>query len=185
MIYFTSDQHFFHQRVIEYDRRPFASLKEMHETIITNWNSVVRAKDRVYCLGDIAFGNPKRFAPLIARLNGQIVLVRGNHCRQNGFKLRRLIIDGKPLFHDYCDIKYIKLAGQWVCLSHFPYNDIRFKEFAPVDCGHYLIHGHIHNTDPNIVRDRMINVGCMLWDYKPVSETQILEIMSGGEPWKK
>jgi len=185
MIWFTADLHCFHNNIIELDRRPFASLYEMHETLVHNWNQVVKAVDRVYVLGDIAFGNPKRFAPLLARFNGQIVLVRGNHCRQNSFKLRKLIVDGKPILHDYCDIKYIKMAGQDVCLSHFPYADERFRELCPVDCGHWLIHGHIHNTNPAIVRRKMINVGTMMWNYAPVSETQILEIMNGGEPWKQ
>jgi calcineurin-like phosphoesterase family protein len=139
----------------------------------------------VYHLGDFAFGNPARWAAIVKELHGLITLVRGNHDRQNGAGLRKLIVDGKPMFHHYCDIKYIKLGGVDVCLSHYPYNDERFKELAPVDCGHWLIHGHSHNTDPRIVRGRMINVGTMMWGYTPVSETQIIEIMNGGEPWKK
>jgi calcineurin-like phosphoesterase family protein len=185
MNWYTADLHCFHTNIIAFDQRPFASLDEMHETLVRNWNAVVRAKDRVYVCGDIAFGNPKRFAPLLARLQGQIVLIRGNHDIQNGFKLSRLIVDGKSMFHDYADIKYIKIADKWVCLSHYPYGDERFFEMAPNDRGHWLIHGHSHNTNPAIVRDRMINVGTMLWKYTPVSETQILAIMNGGEPWKK
>ena len=35
--------------------RPFADLDEMHETVILNWNSVVRKKDEVYILGDFLY----------------------------------------------------------------------------------------------------------------------------------
>ena len=34
--------------------RPFASVSEMHEVMVANWNQVVQAQDTVYHLGDIA-----------------------------------------------------------------------------------------------------------------------------------
>ena len=179
MRWFTSDLHLFHNKIIEYDKRPFTSLEEMHETIITRWNAVVKSKDTVYVLGDIGFGNPKRLVPILKRLNGMIILVRGNHCRQNGFKMRKMIVDGMPMFHDYCDIKYIKMANQDVCLSHYPYNDDRFKELGPTDCGHWLIHGHTHR--PAVPGSRMICVSCNVWDYTPVPETKILEIINNAK----
>lgn len=51
----------------------------MNETMIENWNRVVRPGDKVYHLGDVFFGNPKDFPSLWSRLNGAKRLVVGNH----------------------------------------------------------------------------------------------------------
>lgn len=39
-IWFTSDTHFFHDKVVEYSQRPFAGVEEMNEGLIARWNSV-------------------------------------------------------------------------------------------------------------------------------------------------
>ena len=49
----TSDTHFFHNRIIQYEDRPFANAMEMNEQMIERWNSVVRKDDLVYHLGDV------------------------------------------------------------------------------------------------------------------------------------
>jgi len=185
MKWFTADLHFFHAQILEYDKRPFASLEHMHSVMVRNWNATVKGKDTVYILGDVGFGSVTRLATVLNQLNGQLILVRGNHDRKNNLKLRKLIIDGEPVFHDYSDIEHVKIGDQWVCLSHFPYDETRFRELAPQDCGHWLLHGHTHNLNPKIVRGRMINVGCMLWDYKPVSEDTVRDIMQKGELWTR
>lgn len=79
-IWFTSDQHFGHANIIEYEKesRPFNSVEEMNECLVDRWNSVVYPGDTVYCLGDFAFG--RRNVTLYAsRLNGKKRLVLGNH----------------------------------------------------------------------------------------------------------
>lgn len=53
-IWFTSDLHLNHSKIIEYCNRPFSNIEEMNEMLINNWNSVVKPKDIVFCLGDIA-----------------------------------------------------------------------------------------------------------------------------------
>ena len=78
MIYFTSDQHFYHSNVIAYCARPFASVEEMNLAIVANWNAVVRPEDTVYVLGDfsLAIRPVELFSHL---LNGTKFFIPGNH----------------------------------------------------------------------------------------------------------
>mgnify|MGYP001566113267 CR=1 FL=1 len=176
MRWFTSDTHFFHNKILIYDNRPYKTIEEMVECLILNWNNSVSKRDIVYHLGDFAFGNPKRWKHVTDRLNGNITLVRGNHDLQNGATLKRLVVDGKPIFNDVVDIEEISMNYGRVVLSHYPYKDGRFPQLAPRDLGNWQIHGHVHNNMPKFTQ-RSINVCCGVWDYFPVSENQINEIM--------
>ena len=77
--FFTSDHHFGHKNILEYekDARPFTTIEEMNETLIERWNDVVAPKDIVYHLGDFAFG--KSNIKIAERLYGKKRLVMGNH----------------------------------------------------------------------------------------------------------
>ena len=72
-IWYTSDTHFGSERTLELSKRPFKSVEEMDNTIISNWNKVVAPEDYVFHLGD--FGDYER----VKELNGKIVLVKGNY----------------------------------------------------------------------------------------------------------
>ena len=52
-IYMTSDQHFGHASIIEYENRPFSSADEMNSYMLKKWNQKVSKKDKVYFLGDL------------------------------------------------------------------------------------------------------------------------------------
>lgn len=69
-VFFTSDTHYHHARVIHYSKRPFESVDEMGEALIANWNAVVRPGDLVYHLGDFAFCDAARAVVIAKRLNG-------------------------------------------------------------------------------------------------------------------
>lgn len=43
-IWFTADTHFNHDNIREHCNRPFDNADEMDETLITNWNSLVKKK---------------------------------------------------------------------------------------------------------------------------------------------
>ena len=55
MIYFTADTHFDHANIIRFCNRPFATVGEMNEALIANWNRKVHGNDTVYILGDMFF----------------------------------------------------------------------------------------------------------------------------------
>ena len=79
-IFFTSDLHFGHEGIIRMCNRPFQTLEEMDETLIKNWNSLAKPKDKVYVLGDffMYYKKPK-LREILNRLNGTKILIKGNH----------------------------------------------------------------------------------------------------------
>ena len=81
-VFFTSDLHFGHTNVITFDKRPFSSVEEMDEELIKRWNKKVGKGDLVYVLGDMIWKSSNNDAEnLIRSLNGQIILIKGNHDR--------------------------------------------------------------------------------------------------------
>lgn len=84
MIYFTSDLHFGHQKDFLYAPRGFASIDEMNEEIITNWNQLIEPEDEVYVLGDLCLGGGSDEAlqanqQRLQQLNGNLHIILGNH----------------------------------------------------------------------------------------------------------
>lgn len=85
-IFVISDTHLNHKNILTFtDKhsgkpvRPFHSLEEMNETMIDNWNKVVKPGDKVYHLGDVFFGPKEEFQRMWPRLHGKKRLVVGNH----------------------------------------------------------------------------------------------------------
>ena len=81
-IFFTSDLHFGHENVIRFDNRHFNTVEEMDEEMIKRWNTKVGKGDIVYVLGDFIWkATTNEAVNIIRRLNGQIILIKGNHDR--------------------------------------------------------------------------------------------------------
>lgn len=144
-VWFTSDLHFHHRNICKYCNRPYNSLEEMHEALITNWNSVVKEDDTVFLLGDMGFCGYEKLKELLSRLNGNIILVTGNHDAPS--VVQHLLDDG-ILFASFnlCSITIIgdkECPNQKLTLCHFPMIDWYDKE-----CGAWMVHGHQHQL-PN------------------------------------
>ena len=122
-IFITADNHFFHKNIIRYCNRPFNSVEEMNETMIKNWNDIVNDNDIVIHLGDFAFRNRAR--EIRSKLNGTIILIRGNHdynlSESDGF----IIVEGNLIIGNNI-------------LSHRPLQEI--------PKGFINIFGHIHHN---------------------------------------
>ena len=181
-IFFTADTHFGHENVIQFDKRPFASADEMDEEMIKRWNNKVGKGDLVYVLGDMIWKSIADYAePLIKSLNGQIILIKGNHDRfiKNG-KAKKALAGIK----DYDDIVVTLEDGnkRRCILSHY---------FMPFYNGHRyqttLLHGHSHSSEESNIeqeiarnlnergfQNEIYNVGCMHWNYEPVTLDEIL-----------
>jgi calcineurin-like phosphoesterase family protein len=178
--WFTSDHHFGHKNIIEYCDRPFGSVDEMNETLVAIWNDCVAADDTVYYLGDFSLKQSmmERYAP---RLKGRKFLIAGNHdsCHPSH---RNGKWGDVGVYRKYFEGVFEEFEWEGLMLHHMPYHDEdddRFPEYRPVSDGRILLHGHVHQRW--LVYDNQINVGVDVWDYKPVSEQQIRELVAGIE----
>ncbi len=181
-IFFTSDNHFGHERVIGFDNRPFASVEEMDAEMIRRWNVKVGKGDLVYVLGDMIWKTRNEDAPgLIKSLNGQIILIKGNHDRFLHNAKAKSALAGIKDYEDIC-VTLQDGTKKRCILSHY---------FIPMYNGHRYqaihLHGHSHFTDEAYVeidiadklsergiRTEIYNVGCMYWNYEPVTLDEII-----------
>lgn len=180
MIYFTSDQHFFHTNVIRFCDRPFKTVEEMNEKIVYFYNTIVYPEDTVYHLGDfsMAFRPVETFVP---RLNGIKHLISGNHdfCHPAHKKGKKDLEKWKQKYIDagFSSVKEedsIEINGQKVLLHHMPYRNLepgphgeKYSQFRLENKGLWLLHGHVHEKWKT--KEKMINVGVDVWDFKPIS----------------
>jgi calcineurin-like phosphoesterase family protein len=185
--YFTADQHFGHQNIIEYCDRPFHSVGEMNAALVANWNAVVSPHDTVHVLGDVAMGRREESMPLIGQLAGHKILYPGNHDRcWYGHGERALRLEQEYLDAGFDEIRQGPLAmtvgNREVLVCHLPYQGDsgeteRYRKFRPVDEGMWLLHGHVH--EKWCQQGRMVNVGVDVWDFTPVAEEVIARLMDG------
>lgn len=167
--YFSSDWHLDHKNVIKYDNRPFKSVDEMNETIIVNYNNIVKPEDDFYFLGDFSF-NVKKMENHLSRLNGNLFFIKGNH-------------DGKEhinLYKKYGiflgEQKEIKVNNQSIILNHYS-----MKVWNKSHHGTWHLYGHSHGSLPDDKNSLSFDAGCMLFDYKPIEFEQVQKIMSKKE----
>ncbi len=138
-IYFASDHHLFHKNILHFKDdagnpvRPFASLEEMHETLIENHNKVVKPSDIIYFGGDVAFSYGPELAALMARFNGKKRLLLGNHDVLKGTNL-------STFFKKITLVRHFKEMNMWC--SHIPMHKGSFRHKAL-----YNLHGHTHQND--------------------------------------
>jgi len=172
MKYFTSDLHIKHKNILKFTKRPCEDIEQMQEIIITEWNKQITPEDITYHLGDLCFGKPQAAVDFIKQLNGEIHLLKGNHCNKN---LQREL-NKLPNVHAY-DTPYLEIKenGQHIVLCHYPiycWNRERY--------GAWMLHGHCHNSF--IGHGKMIDVGLdACWEnynlFRPISFDEVSVIM--------
>lgn len=121
----------------------------MNEDMIVMWNEKVSPQDTVYILGDVAFMPTSESVKILQRLNGNKVLVEGNHDQKS---LRDPVFRGcfKEI-HKYYSMTY---AGTRVIMFHYP--------IAEYDCQHrgaVHFHGHLHGNPSGLEHYRVRDMG--------------------------
>lgn len=156
--YIISDTHFNHHNVIKYSNRPFESVEQMNQTLITNWNNTVKKTDTIYILGDFVFGNKESISKTLSQLNGKKILIMGNHDRR---------IKKNPIW-------WLNLGFDVVHNYPIVYRDKYILSHEPIeDTGRFInIHGHIHDEQIDI--GKYINVSVEHWNYTPINLDKII-----------
>ena len=134
MIYFISDTHFGHRRILQYSRQIFDNIEQMDQAILNEINAVVGVNDVLYILGDFCIYNkePIYYRSLIQCSKVHIVL--GNHdlCRKG--KIRNF--DG---FTTVNHVNQIIAYNKKIYLSHYPH-----RSWPSSHKGSYHLYGHVH-----------------------------------------
>ena len=178
-VFFTSDSHFNHFNIIGSCNRPFTDEKEMNEVLINNWNSVVDEESVVFHLGDFAWGGYVKWKDVRDRLNGHIILIKGNHDDKN------LTSTGEKEFFEYVTYQMkLKIEGRPVYLNHYPFLCYGGVYREPQDQV-WALHGHIH-LGPNSLGGKDVprmeylyptqyDVGVDMNNYTPISWKEVKE----------
>lgn len=155
--FLVSDTHFGHAGVCRFTEkdgvtkiRPWTDPDEMDEEMIRRWNDTVRPNDKVYHLGDVVI-NRKSLATM-ARLNGDKVLIRGNHdiFRDDEYRLY------------FRELRAYHVMNGMI-LSHIPLHPESLGRFGT------NIHGHLHS---NRVK-KIIGVDVSTGEFKYSNENDV------------
>jgi calcineurin-like phosphoesterase family protein len=149
--FLVSDTHFGHAGVCRFTEadgvtkiRPWTDPAEMDEEMIRRWNDTVRPTDKVYHLGDVVIN--RKALPTLARLNGDKVLIRGNHDIFRDSEYREYFRELRA---------YHVLNG--MILSHIPVHEASLGRFG------VNVHGHLHTNRVKKARGVDARTGTVLY----------------------
>lgn len=205
-VYLTSDLHLGHERVATL--RGFDSVAEHDAAVADRWRALVKPRDTVWVLGDLAAASPVHALAILATLPGEKVLVAGNHDRCHPMhrdahrrQAAYLTTGGGPFVATLSGARK-RIGGEDVLLSHFPYlrdrEEPRHLQWRLRDEGLPLVHGHTHGEErltvtpammtdpwhgePEEVAPRRIevHVGVDAWGLSPVAEHDVAALIAEG-----
>ena len=160
MLFFTSDTHFADTRVLRIDRRPFPSLEEHDQALITNWNEIVGHEDEIWHLGDFARGRTAGYADhILSALNGRKHLIIGNNDDSATTGAR-----GWASVQHYAELTR---GDRLIVLCHYP-----FRTWNGMGKKSINLHGHSHGRLKPVTRQ--FDVGIDVWNFRPVSLATVL-----------
>jgi calcineurin-like phosphoesterase family protein len=150
--FLVSDTHFGHAGVCKFTHpdddtvklRPWDDPDEMDEEMIRRWNDTVRPSDKVYHLGDVVIN--RKALKTLSRLNGDKVLIRGNHDIFRDDEYREYFRELRA---------YHVLNG--MILSHIPVHEASLGRFGT------NIHGHLHTNRVKKARGVDARTGTVLY----------------------
>ena len=188
MIYFTSDLHLGHANAIGFTSRPFLDVEQMIEGLIKNVNKTGMTNEELWILGDFAFkvnmAVTKQFRD---QINCKTVhMITGNHDKD---------YTRDHIFQSVQHYKELKTEYGKFILFHYP-----IYEWNGAHNGTIHLHGHIHSTgsyntanlqkkyidrfpEKSFMKDsalglRIYDIGVDANNYRPISITQIAELMN-------
>jgi len=130
-VFLYSDPHFGHQGVCRFLRsdgtklRPWDTAEEMDEHLVKVYNERVKPNDKIYFLGDVVIN--RKALGIMRRLNGDKVLIRGNHD----------IFPDVEYREHFRELRAYHVMNGMI-LSHIPIHPESLGRFGT------NIHGHLH-----------------------------------------
>lgn len=165
--WFISDTHFGHIGSLRWPNganRPFESIDIMDKTIIDNWNSIVTSEDIVFHLGDFSYrARPSRIKDIMSALNGNIVLIKGNHDRDT--------LKANNEIHRFLAVYErleLKFKDAHLVLDHYPIFSWHQKNRGSIH-----LHGHVHGR-PTGITGNIMDLSCEVINYTPISIEEVL-----------
>jgi len=170
-IYFSSDLHLGHDRLFIYGERGFATIQEMNEAIIRNFNSIVDDDDDLYLLGDCVLGDLETGLAMLKQLRGRVHIILGNHDTDK----RVAAYEQMENVVEVVLAKKIKYRKYHFYLSHYPTmtGNLEAESLHQVAINLY---GHTHQKT-NFYNDIpfMYHVGVDSHECKPILLDDIIE----------
>jgi calcineurin-like phosphoesterase family protein len=171
VILFTADLHLGHANIIRHCGRPFFSVEDMDERLVSSWNLHVCSTDSVYILGDLIFRNTALPESYLSLLRGKKHLILGNHDKEWVKKA-----DIPKYFASVERFAEISDGQHKITLCHYP-----LMSWNRMEKGSYMIHGHIHNNRdamyfPLITEmPNLLNAGVEINEYRPVRFDELVK----------
>ena len=157
--------------------RDFDSPEQMNDTIIGKVNRYVGENDTLYVLGDVATSlEAEQWLQQIKCKN--LVLVMGE--KDQPMEMFEMLSKYfSPIFHSPTSIN--NLSEITFVAGHKP-SDVKERLNTLNDEQRFTnqlffgLHGHIHRAKSCGSNRDMLNVGCDLWDYVPLSFERIMHL---------
>jgi calcineurin-like phosphoesterase family protein len=179
-VFFTSDTHFHHAKVVTYNGRPFSDVNHMNEEMIRLWNETVPVDGHVFHLGDFSLGTPQKTKEVLERLNGKIYLLKGNHeksvMRKQG--VREMFVWIKDRYELYVPDETARKGILGIVMQHYA-----MRVWNKSHHGAIHLYGHSHdNLDKEGAWGKSMDVGVdsayrILGEYRPFSLREVMNIM--------
>jgi len=158
MVWFTADEHYFHENIIKYCNRPFHSIHYMNADLVKYHNEVVGEEDIVFHLGDFSFGDKEKTQSIIDLLNGKYHhFVKGSH--------------DNWLNDDIENIFEVNIDGHHIVLCHYA-----MRVWPRSHYNSWHLFGHSHGRLREIYGKSM-DVGVDCNQFRPISFLEVKKCM--------
>ena len=157
MFWFTADEHYGHKNILKYTNRPFSSLEEMEDVLISRHQEVVKKGDIIIHAGDFMWTNKRYVAErFLEKLNGTNFVLKGSH--DNWIPIMSPYIWEKQIQQDF------------IVVCHYA-----MRAWARSHYNSWQLHGHSHGGLNPI--GKQYDIGVDNNNFYPISYEQLRIIM--------
>ena len=179
--WFSADFHLGFEALMKIESWPFKTIEKHDDALLRSCKERAKPDDVIYHIGDLfcykqdlhnginSKGLDVKPSEFLKDIPAAFLNIRGNHDLSNRVK-------------SICDTMHIFLSKRYpsVSLSHYPTYDSRIDASclsAPIHiCGHvHQAWRHCLDLDHKILN---VNVGCMMWGFKIVSDDELVAYLN-------